>query len=1011
MDVSRRGFLKLSGLSIAALATGLGFDPAVAEAKGYALKLEGTKKVPSICHFCAGGCGTLLYVKEGKLVHLEGDPDHPVSEGVLCPKGASLSHVAYSPDRVTKPKRRAPGADHWEDISWEEALDRVAKKTKEVREATWKAADEVVNAKTGLKEMLPVNRADGIAFLGSAEVDNEESYLFTKFCRVIGTPHHDHQARQCHASSVTGLAPAFGRGAMTNSWSDMNNAEVFLIAGSNCAENHPIAMRWILRAKEKGAKVIVVDPRFTLTATKADIFAQIRPGTDIAYLGAIINYIIEKKLYDEKYVLNYTNALFKVSKDYKLEDGLFSGFDPTTKKYATASWGYQLGPDKKPLKADSLEDPDSVFAKLKAHYARYTLETAEKISGIPAAKIKEIADAFSKGKPGTILYAMGMTQHTTGTQGIRAYAIIQLLLGNSGKAGGGINALRGEPNVQGSTDMANLYHILPGYLPYPNHTDKTIRDYLVRNGSFYEKHLVALLKAWFGENATQENDYGFSYLPKNHPAMNASMVKMIESMEKGQYKMLFNFGSNSLVSLPDLALVRAGLAKLEMLVVSDIFEVETAQFWRDPAVKSADIKTEVIMFPAAFSYEKAGSMSTSARWIQWKEAAIKPLGDSKPDLDLIDHLFKKIRKLYAGSTDAKDAPILKASWDYGEEPSALKVLQELSGYDETTGKLFPTIGDYLKAPVGTASSGNWIYAGVTGNGNLAARRKNTDPSGLKLFREWSFSWPGNIRILNNRASCDELGQPVDEKRKLVWWDAAANVWAGNDGGDVVDKTKGPDTPEGKLSFRMCPEGVGRIFAAPYMSGLPAEAPADGLPAIGIRASTNCVDGPLPEFYEAVESPTANLLHPAVSSNPTALVVSTKIGKAEEFPYVLTTFRVVDHFCSGGVTRNIPWLNENSPEPFAEISKNLGQKIGVKEGDMVEVSSARGKIKVRALVTDRIQSYKVNGKDTETVGMPYHWGFASLSPGASANDITIAALDPGASIMEYKVCLCNIRRAN
>lgn len=807
------------------------------------------------------------------------------------------------------------------------------------------------------------------------------------------------------------MSPSFGRGAMTNSWSDLKNSEVFLIAGSNCAENHPIAMKWINRAKEKGAKIIVVDPRFTRTAAKADIFAQIRPGTDIAYLGAIINYIINQKLYDEKYVLNYTNALMMVSKDYKLEDGIFSGYNEKTRKYATTSWAYQLGPDNKPLKAESLEDPDCVFAKLKVHYARYTFATAENISGIPAAKIKEIAEAFCKGKPGSILYALGMTQHTTGVQGIRAYAIIQLLLGNIGKAGGGINALRGEPNVQGSTDMANLVSNLPGYLPYPINTDKTLRDYLVRNGSFYEKHLVALLKAWYGANATKENNYGFNYLPKTNPSVNATMVKIFEMMNKGQFKLLFNVGSNSLVSIPDRKLVRSGLAKLDMLVVSDLFEIETAQFWREPGVNPGDIKTEVIMFPAAFVYEKAGSMSNSSRWIQWKEAAIKPLGESKPDLDLLDHLFKKIRKLYEGSTDVKDAPILKARWDYGEgEPSALKVLQELSGYDETTGKLLPTIGDYLKAPIGTASTGCWIYAGVTGNGNLAARRKNDDPTGLGLFRDWSFAWPGNVRILYNRASCDEAGRPVDAKRQLIWWDSAAEVWAGNDGADVVDKTKGPNTPEGKQSFRMNPEGVGRLFAATYMSGLPVAPPTDGLPPIGIRPGGLCVDGPMPEYYEPTESPTTNILHPKVSISPVALVVSTQLGKSEEYPHVLTTYGVVEHFCAGGITRNIPWLNEIMPEPFAEISKNLGEKIGVKEGDMVEVASARGKITVRALVTDRLQTYKVNGKDTETIGMPWSWGFASLSPGPSTNELTIAALDPGAGTPEYKVCLVKIRRA-
>ncbi len=796
---------------------------------------------------------------------------------------------------------------------------------------------------------------------------------------------------------------------MTNSWSDMQNTQCFLIAGSNCAENHPIAMKWINRARAKGAKVIVVDPRFTRTASQADLFAQIRPGTDIAYLGAIINYILENKLYDADYITNFTNAYYKVSKDYKFEDGMFSGFDAEKNKYVTASWGYQLDAENKPVKAASLDDPDSVFSKLKAHYSRYTFDVAENISGIPAAKIKEIADMFCKNRPGSILYALGMTQHTTAVQGIRAYAVIQLLLGNIGKAGGSIQALRGEPNVQGSTDMANLISNLPGYIPYPTNAEKTLRDFAVKHGTVQHKPMVALLKAWFGDNATAENDYGYEWIPKSNPTNSPTFVKMYEKMGS-QFKLLFSFGSNSLISIPDCSMVGPAYDKLEMMVVSDVFETETAQFWRRPDVDPKTVKTEVIFLPASFVYEKAGTMTNSSRLIQWKDVALKPLNQSKPDLDMVDLIFKKVRELYAGSTDPKDAPILKARWDYGHEASPLKVLQELNGYDETTGQLTATLADYLKAPIGTVSTGCWIYAGVTGKGNLAARRGNADNTGLALNRDFAFAWPGNIRVLYNRASCDANGQPVDPARKLIWWDPVQKLWTGNDGPDVVDKTKGPDTPEGKQAFRMNPEGVGRLFTATYTSGVPATLPADGLPAIPTRAAGQCVDGPMPEFFEPTESPTENILHPKVSQNPCAPVISKNVGASKDYPYVLTTYGVTEHFCAGGITRNIPWLNEIMPEPFAEISKNLGSKIGVKDGDKVEVSSARGKITVRVLVTDRIQSYKINGKEQETIGMPWSWGFASLSPGPSTNNLTMASLDPGAGTPEYKACLVNIRRA-
>ena len=795
---------------------------------------------------------------------------------------------------------------------------------------------------------------------------------------------------------------------MTNSWTDLENANWFLVAGSNASENHPIAMKYLLRAQAKGAKIVVVDPRFTRTAAKADLFAQIRPGTDIAYLGAIINYILENKLFNREYVLNFTNAACKVNPNYKFNEGLFSGFDSGKGSYDIGSWTYVLDSSGQPVQAASFEEPGTVFSLMKEHFSRYTLATGSAISGIPAETIKKIADVLTAKAPGTIMYALGMTQHTTATQGIRCYAIIQLLLGNMGVAGGGVNALRGEPNVQGSTDLSNLATTLPGYIPTPFDVDKDLETYGKRYSSASRKNLISILKSWFGEKASTGNDYGYQYLPRMQSGKAITYIPMLEDMAKGQFKMLLNVGINPMVSIPNNQVVEQALRKLDLLVAVDLFETETATFWKAPNVKSADIKTEVIFLPAAFLYEKAGSFTNSGRWIQWKGAPLEPEGSCRSDLDVFDMIFKKVRELYAGSKDPKDAPILNAAWDYGKEPDPEKVLQEINGYNVKTGKLVASLGEYLAAPAGDVSCGCWIYAGVYGNGNLAKRRDGKDAGGLGLFPGWSFSWPANIRILYNRASCNAKGEPSDPKRNLVWWDNAKNQWVGNDIPDVMDRTKGPDTPEGKPAFRMNAERMGRLFTAPFALTPPG---ADMPAAI---SGTN-PEGPLPEFYEPIESPTRNVLHPNVSANPVArarqgVKEKDNIGSSDQYPFVLTTYTSgTEHFCSGSLTRNLPWLVEFMPEAFVEMGVSLAEKLGIKNGELVELSSARGSLKAKAMVTERIQPLTINGKETHTVGMPFGWGYAGLGTGPSVNALTHGSFDPAAGTPEFKALLVNVRR--
>jgi len=791
---------------------------------------------------------------------------------------------------------------------------------------------------------------------------------------------------------------------MTNHWADLQHAKVFLIEGSNCAENHVMALKWMRKAQEKGAIVIHVDPRFNRTSSMADIYARIRPGADIAFLSAVINHLLVNKLYDEEYVKLHTNALLTVSDEFGFADGLFTGFHEDKHKYDNASWSYDLDKKtKKPQRAESLDDPRCAFGKLKAHFARYTPELAEQISGVPAAQVKLIAETMAKNKPGTILYALGMTQHTVGIQNIRCYGILQLLLGNIGKAGGGVNALRGEPNVQGACDMSVLNGYMFGYINYPNHNQPTLEAWTKDNGTFRKKMVVNGMKAWFGENAQKENDFAFGLLPKKDGGKDYSIFGIFESALAGKMKLLWTIGQNPMVTNPNLTIVQEALAKLDMLVVQELWETETAAFWQRPGVDPKSIQTEVLLLPAAYFMEKEGTISGSGRLVQWRYAGVQPPGQAKPDFEIIDAVFKKVRALYQGSADPKDQPILKATWNYA---NAEDVLKEISGKNLKTGEFIKKIPE-LEAD-GSTSSGVWIYAGVYGGGkNLTKRRDLKDPSGLGMYPGFAWTWPGNMKVLYNRASCDANGKPWPGTKPLIWWDAVEKKWKGNDTPDVPVATDGPDTPNGQKAFRMNAEGVGRLFAATYKDpgAKPEDPPRD--------SSYVPKDGPLPEMYEPVESPTVNVLHPKVAVNPCVKYPRVKgmqpIGTSGEFPYVLMTSSIAEHWCAGSTTRNVPWLNELFPEPVVELPEKLAKQLQVENGDRCKVWSARGEVVVKAVVTKRMQPLMINGKEVTTVWMPYNWGFKGLSTGPSTNYLTIDAVDPGAGTQETKACLVNVKK--
>jgi formate dehydrogenase major subunit len=883
---------------------------------------------------------------------------------------------------------------------------------------------------------------------------------------------------------VPGLGASFGRGAATTYQQDLANSDCILFMGSNMAEAHPVGFRWPMKAKEKGATLVHVDPRFTRMSALCDVYVGIRAGSDVAFLGGLINYVLSNDRWFKDYVLNYTNASTIIQEAFRdTEDlaGLFSGYhgDGQTGKYDAREghWGYQgcprgngqpspnkmlkeeqgiqghdleagtpvhsaprkdltHAPGGGPPRDPSLQHPHCVFQILKRHFARYTPELVSSVCGCAPEEFVRVADLLcansGRERTSAIVYALGWTQHTTGVQMIRTAGILQLLLGNMGRPGGGIMAMRGHSTIQGSTDLATLYDVLPGYLPQPaaDKEHETLDAYVEHEGQptgywvNFRKFIVSLLKAWYGDAATSENDFCFSWLPRVDA--DYSQLAYFDRMARGEVKGYFLFGQNPGGGGPNAGLHRAGLRNLDWLVVADWFEIESAVFWKDDpnGPSPAEVKTEVFFLPAAASPEKEGSLTNTQRVLQWHDKAVDPLGDSRSDAWFLYNLGRRLKELYAGSTDPRDRPLLHLTWDYDfdqrprlpdgtpsrieGEPDLEKVLQEINGYKPVgaasrAGPEVPLGSRHLLsgfselADDGSTACGCWIYSGAFPEpGRNRARERNLTDNPLQP--EWGFAWPDNRRVLYNRASAAPDGRPWSERKKLVWWDEPSRRWVGLDRPDFeVDKPPDYRPPPGATGmaaiagnqpFMLKPDGVGWLYA----------------PAIK--------DGPLPTHYEPVESPVGNLLYPKQTCSPTVRLFEGPLNAiahtpTAEYPVVATTFRLTEHYLSGPMSRFNSWLNELQPEMFVELSPELAAERGIVHGGWLTVRSARARIEARAMVTRRLRPLLIEGRVIHQVGIPFHWAFAGEVVGGNANDLTSLVADPNVSMHECKAFACQV----
>ncbi|NEE02048.1 molybdopterin-dependent oxidoreductase [Phytoactinopolyspora halotolerans] len=853
------------------------------------------------------------------------------------------------------------------------------------------------------------------------------------------------------------MGTSFGRGGATTFQQDLQNSDCIVIQGSNMAECHPVGFQWVMEAKRRGATVIHVDPRFTRTSALADAHVPLRAGSDIAFLGGLINYVLTNELDFREYVVEYTNAAAIVDQEFQDTedlDGLFSGFDQESMTYNPLSWAYEGarataaaghrdmpkpeagaaaaeeeagagageeagsgGPPVpgKPERDPTLQHPRCVYQILKRHFSRYTPDVVEQICGVPKDQFLQVAHAVtrSSGRDKTTawVYSVGWTQHTVGVQYIRTAAILQLLLGNIGRPGGGILALRGHASIQGSTDIPTLFNLLPGYIPMPHaHHDETLEEFVESDAGstgFWgnmRAYAVSLLKAWWGPHATEDNDYCFGYLPRltgDH-----GTYRTVLDQIAGKVQGYFVIGENPAVGSSNAKLQRLGLANLEWLVVRDLQMIETATFWQNaPELETGELETErigteVFFLPAASHTEKDGTFTNTQRLLQWHHKAVEPAGDRRSDLWFYYHLGRRIRQKLATSTDPRDRPVLELTWQYPtegdhDEPSADAVLREISGVDADGN---PLPGYTQLSDDGSTACGCWIYCGCYADGvNQTARRKPGSEQSW-VAPEWAWAWPDNRRIIYNRASADPDGRPWSERKAYVWWDREQGRWTGHDTPDF-EATKPPDfEPEPGAHAQHALAGTDAFIMQ-----------TDG--KAWLYVPTGLLDGPLPTHYEPEESPVDNLLY-GQRANPARRLYRHPANPyqprgGDTFPYVFTTYRLTEHHTAGGMSRFLPYLSELQPEFFCEVSPELAAERDLEHGGWATIVTARTAVEARVLVTERMRPLRVQDRVVHQVGVPYHWGPNGISTGDAGNELLPAVLDPNVNIQESKASTCDV----